>query len=85
MTNLVLKEAPAGFIPNCNTRHLEAEGIILQEFKGGKVTLELYKTDSHCEAVVEGRTVGRFTDVTIRDWSNILYTLQTEFANQIDA
>ena len=85
MTNLVLKEAPAGFIPNCETRYLETEGIILQVFKGGKVTLKLYKSDSHCEAVVESRTVGRFTDVTIRDWSNILYTLQTEFANQIDA
>lgn len=84
MTNLVLKEAPAGFIPNCETRHLEVENVMLQEFKGGKVALKLYKSDSHCEAVVEGRTVGRFTDVTIRDWSNILYTLQTEFANLIE-
>lgn len=84
MTNLVVKTAPAGFIPNCETQHLEVEGIILQTFKGGRVILKLYRKDSHCEAVIDNRTVGTFKDLTIRDWSNILYTLQTDFANLIE-
>lgn len=61
--NYPLKQAPQGYVPNCEAEHT-ADNIMHQRFKGGRV-------------------IGRWTDVTIKQWSDILYALENDFANQI--
>lgn len=57
--NYPLKQAPQGYVPNCD------------------------KNNSVAVASVDGRVIGRWTDVTIKQWGDILYTLENDFANQI--
>ena len=79
-----LKQAPQDFIPNCDTHHDEVGKVMRQWFKGGRVRFNYYKTTGMAEALVDGRTVGTWKDVTVGMWGNILYTLQTEFNHLIE-
>lgn len=80
--NLTLKSAPKGYIPKCETRH----GIdtMRQWFKGDRIRLEMDLGTGHTEVTVDGRTIGRWDSITIKEWSDILYTLETEYSDKIE-
>ena len=80
--NIKLKEAPQGYIPNCETRY-DADGNMRQTFKGGRVELVNTKQNRRTEAFVNGRKIGSWFDITIEEWGNILYTLETDFSDEI--
>lgn len=77
MLQILLMQAPQGFIPNCETEHTSTE--MLQTFPGGKVRMNYDKTTGTATAYVDGRPIGTWKDLTIRTWGDILYTLQTTF------
>ena len=79
-----LKQAPQGYIPNCDTRHDEVGNVMRQWFNGGKVRFNYDKNTGVGEATVEGRVVGRWDEVTVGTWGDILYTLETEFKDKIN-
>lgn len=81
---LIIKNAPQGYIPDCDTCHDEVGKVMRQWFKGGRVRFIYDKSTGVAEAIVEGRVVGRWSDITVGMWGNILYTLETEFKNKID-
>lgn len=76
-----LLEAPKGFCPNCNTAY--DDDYQTQTFKGGKVQLKINRRTSEVEAYVNNEKVGCWEDVTVGQWSNILYTLQVRFTKLI--
>ena len=80
--NYPLKQAPQGYVPNCETEHT-ADNNMHQRFKGGRVKLDCDKNNSVAVASVDGRVIGRWTDVTIPPWGDMLCTLENDFANQI--
>lgn len=82
--NIELKQAPQGYIPNCETLHDEVGNVMRQSFKGGRVRFNYYKNTGLAEALVDNRTVGNWYDVTVGMWGDILYTLETEFKDKID-
>lgn len=79
-----LKQAPQGYIPNCDTHHDEVGNVMRQWFNGGKVRFNYDKNTGVGEATVEGRVVGRWDEVTVGMWGDILYTLETEFKDKIN-
>lgn len=83
LENYPLKQAPQGYVPNCETEH-DADGNMRQAFKGGRVTLVCSKHNGNAEARVNGRLIGRWNDITIQQWGNILYTLETDFKYEIN-
>jgi|GEM_PF-2585778 len=78
-----LKQAPQGYIPNCDTYHDEVGNVMRQHFNGG-VSFIYYKNTGYCEALVDNRVVGRWKDITVGMWGDILYTLETEFKDKIN-
>lgn len=76
---ITLLTAPAGYVPEVETTHDELTREIRQEFKGGRVVFTVSKVTSAGEAKVNGRSVGRWEDITVGDWGNILYTLSKKF------
>ena len=70
-----LKQAPQGYIPNCDTYHDEVGNVMRQWFNYDKNT-------GVGEAIVEGRVVGRWNEITVGTWGDILYTLETEFKDK---
>lgn len=81
---LTIKKAPQGYIPNCDTHHDEVGNVMRQWFKGDKVRFNYDKNTGTAEAIVEGRVVGRWNEVTVGMWGDILYTLETEFKDKIN-
>lgn len=81
---LTIKKAPQGYIPNCETYHDEVANTMRQHFNGG-VSFIYYKSTGYCEALVDNRVVGRWKDLTVGMWGDILYTLETEFKDKINA
>lgn len=81
---LTIKKAPQGYIPNCDTHHDEVGNVMRQWFKGDKVRFNYDKNTGTAEAIVEGRVVGRWNEVTAGMWGDILYTLETEFKDKIN-
>lgn len=79
-----LLQAPQGYIPGCNTEHREVENVMYQTFKGGRVVFKLNKTTGVAEALVDNRNVGTWKQLTVGDWANVLYTLETEFNHLIE-
>lgn len=83
-SSISLKQAPDGYMPTCNTHHHETENTMYQTFPGGRVVFKFNKTTGIADAFVDNRHVGTWDDLTIRTWSDVLYTLETEFKNYID-
>ncbi len=81
--NIELKKAPQGYVPNCETVHDEVGRVMRQQFKGGKVRFNYDKTTGTAEAIVDNRVVGRWNDLTVGMWGDVLYTLETEFKDKI--
>lgn len=82
LQNLTLKTAPKGYIPKCETRH--GVDMMRQSFRGDRVRFELDLGNGVAEAIVDDRTIGRWGSITIKEWSDILYTLETEFSDKIE-
>ena len=82
MQNFQLKQAPAGYVPNVETTH-GADCVMRQTFPGGRIKLECNKTNSEAVVTIDGRQVARFKELTIADWGNILYTLETQYKEYI--
>lgn len=80
--NFPLKKAPAGYIPGVETSH-DADNVMRQTFPGGRIKLECNKTNSEAVVTIDGRQVARFKELTIADWGNILYTLETQYKEYI--
>lgn len=81
--NIVLKQAPRGFMPNCEAHHEEVSGILRQIWPGNAVCFELNKKNGEGIASVDRRIVGHWKDVTVGMWADIVYTLETEFKDRI--
>ena len=79
LTSNNLQSAPAGYVPQVSTRHNEQKKQICQTFKGGRVVFILSKETSSGEAFVDGCCVGTWKDITVGDWSDILYTLSKRY------
>ena len=52
--NYPLKQAPPGYVPNCETEHT-ADNNMHQRFQGGRVKLDCDKNNSVAVASVDGR------------------------------
>ena len=71
------EKAPNGYVPNCTTRH--ENGIMYQTFGNGIEFAVNLDTGSASATIVDnnGNTVKhRFSEMTIADWGNALYSLQ---------
>jgi len=82
----ITEKAPKGYVPNVHTEHQEVPAAMRQTFPGGKLVFELDKKP-HGEArvIVCGNVLGRFVDLTIQQWGDLLYTLETRFSKYIIA
>ena len=86
--SISLKAAPKGFVPACYTQHgysKEGNKVMRQWFKGEHVHFDYDMTTGEGIARVDNREIGRWKDITVGMWGNILYTLQTEFSHRIDS
>lgn len=81
--NIELKQASRDFVPNCETVHEETTAVIRQTWPGNNVWFTLNKKTGEGEARVDNRVVGRWKDVTVGMWDDIVYTLETEFSDRI--
>ena len=79
-----LKRAPRAYILNCDLHHDEVGNVKRQWFKGDRVRVNYYKSTGLVEALVDNRVVGTWTNLTVGMWSDILYTLETEFKDKIN-
>lgn len=76
----VLK-APADYLPNVDTDYSR---VMVQTFKGGRVSFRYYIDDAHAEAYVDDELVGHWEAVTVDLWGDILYSLEQNFSNLIE-
>lgn len=78
-----LLTAPAGYMPKCATRHDESRKTMYQYFSGNRVKFVVDNSTLRAEAIVDNRCIASWHDITLRQWSDILYTLETNFADKI--
>lgn len=85
-TDFITKRAPKDYVPNVHTVHQEVPAVMRQTFPGGKLVFELDKKP-HGEArvIVCGSVIARFVDMTIQQWGDVLYTIETRYKNLINA
>lgn len=57
------------FVPNCRTSH---EGDMMIQRFPRRVTVRINKTTGDAEISRDGEVIERYTDITLKGWSNLL-------------
>lgn len=75
--------APNNYIPNVDTHHDHAQGV-MRQFFGNRVELCVSRETNNAKIIIDGNTVAAFDDMTLGNWGDVLYSLQMIY-NQLNA
>lgn len=69
--------------PDVDTYFDHAQGV-MRQFFGNRVELCVSRETNNAKIIIDGNTVATFDDMTLGNWSNVLYSLQ-QIYNQLNA